>query len=463
MSRRKKLKRRRKVLRNRIILLSTIAILVICCVLHFRKTHFCWGTTIANVDCTWNSVAKAEKKLNKALENTSVKFIFDDNGDDERIYFSEWFDLQFTDLSGQLQSILNQQRSGDKNREFHLENYTFDEVKLRDTLSGIPNLQSKNQKKARNAYLVISDDLLKIVPEVNGTEIDFEDAFDLASNSLKKGDFIIDFTEIIKPPKVLSNDPNLVAQKEQANKILSSEIIFTLADKSIITLDKSITKNWLKKVGNSYKVDIDSYLPDFVDELAVKAKEASACVPFTTIDSGTVNLPIGSKYQVTLAKEKELVQLKSELESGARITRDPLYTAPTLSFDDVKTYVEIDLSKQRVRMFIDGKAIVDTPCVTGCVASGNATPRGIFFLTYKTTDAILRGEDYNSPVKYWMPFNGNIGMHDASWRKTFGKDIYVYNGSHGCINLPYNEAKKIYENITKEMPIIVYESDISKS
>ena len=44
-----------------------------------------------------------------------------------------------------------------------------------------------------------------------------------------------------------------------------------------------------------------------------------------------------------------------------------------------------------------------------------------------------------------MPFNGGIGFHDASWRSKFGGTIYQYSGSHGCINLPVDKAKLLYE------------------
>ncbi len=56
-----------------------------------------------------------------------------------------------------------------------------------------------------------------------------------------------------------------------------------------------------------------------------------------------------------------------------------------------------------------------------------------------------------------MPFNGNIGFHDAPWRKEFGKDIYMKQGSHGCVNMPPAIAKELFENISKGIPVIVYE------
>ena len=131
-----------------------------------------------------------------------------------------------------------------------------------------------------------------------------------------------------------------------------------------------------------------------------------------------------------------------------------------------ESYVEIDLTRQKVWVYVDGNLEIETDCVTGCINNGHETPTGIFTLTYKTKDKILRGEklpsgeyEYESHVDYWMPFNGGIGLHDASWRDTFGGDIYINNGSHGCINLPIKEAEKLYSIINSDMPIIVYKSE----
>ena len=99
---------------------------------------------------------------------------------------------------------------------------------------------------------------------------------------------------------------------------------------------------------------------------------------------------------------------------------------------------------------------MESDFVSGNVSKGHDTPTGAYGLTYKTTDAVLRGQDYETPVKYWMPFAGDVGMHDATWRKTFGGSIYKTNGSHGCINLPLSVAEKIYNTIDKGYAVMVY-------
>ena len=94
---------------------------------------------------------------------------------------------------------------------------------------------------------------------------------------------------------------------------------------------------------------------------------------------------------------------------------------------------------------------------SGNISTNCATPSGVYNLDYKEEDAVLRGVGYASKVKYWMPFNGGIGIHDASWRKgEFGGSIYRYAGSHGCINAPYNVAQAIFSNIKEGTPVICY-------
>ena len=104
----------------------------------------------------------------------------------------------------------------------------------------------------------------------------------------------------------------------------------------------------------------------------------------------------------------------------------------------------------------DGKKILESDFVSGNVSKGYTTPPGLFSLTYKQRDATLKGQGYASPVKFWMPFNGGIGFHDASWRNTFGGTIYKKNGSHGCVNMPYAAAKTLFENVYAGMPVICY-------
>ena len=47
-------------------------------------------------------------------------------------------------------------------------------------------------------------------------------------------------------------------------------------------------------------------------------------------------------------------------------------------------------------------------------------------------------------------------VHDASWRGSFGGEIYHGNGSHGCINMPTSKASVLYHMLPVNTPVIVH-------
>ena len=120
------------------------------------------------------------------------------------------------------------------------------------------------------------------------------------------------------------------------------------------------------------------------------------------------------------------------------------------------TYVEINLTKQHLWFYKDGTLIVQGAVVTGNVKKGYKTPEGVYSLKYRIRNAVLKGENYEAKVSYWMPFNNDIGIHDAPWRSGFGGNIYLTRGSHGCVNAPFKLAETLFKNITVGTPIVCY-------
>ena len=55
-----------------------------------------------------------------------------------------------------------------------------------------------------------------------------------------------------------------------------------------------------------------------------------------------------------------------------------------------------------------------------------------------------------------MPFDDQIGLHDSSWRTEYAGDIYLTDGSHGCVNTPLDAIATIYNNITVGTLVVVY-------
>jgi len=120
------------------------------------------------------------------------------------------------------------------------------------------------------------------------------------------------------------------------------------------------------------------------------------------------------------------------------------------------TYIEVDMGAQHMWAYKDGALLIDTDVVTGNISRNYGTPSMVAAIQYKDRNAVLRGDNYATPVKYWMPFYGNYGIHDASWRREFGGTVYLTNGSHGCVNTPPAAMKVIFENIDSGTPVVLY-------
>ncbi|MDR1713514.1 MAG: RICIN domain-containing protein [Coriobacteriales bacterium] len=112
------------------------------------------------------------------------------------------------------------------------------------------------------------------------------------------------------------------------------------------------------------------------------------------------------------------------------------------------TYVDVNLSTQHFMFIKDGELIVESDVITGNPNRGWGTPTGHWRVLYKTRDTHLVAFDYDTFVQYWMPFTTmGHGLHDCYWKDGFGGTTYLWNGSHGCVNIPTEYARELYENI----------------
>ena len=202
----------------------------------------------------------------------------------------------------------------------------------------------------------------------------------------------------------------------------------------------------------------ENKIKEYLKSLSVKYDTYGKTRSFKTTTGKTVEV-VGGNYGWKINRSKELNELLQAIKNGETVRKEPSYIQKALGTRDNdigNTYVEINLTNQCLWFYKDGKIIVQGDVVTGNISKGNATPQGTYMLNYKQKGATLKGAGYSSEVKYWMPFNCNIGIHDASWRGTFGGTIYKTDGSHGCVNVPTYLAKKIFENIEPGTPIVCY-------
>ena len=197
-------------------------------------------------------------------------------------------------------------------------------------------------------------------------------------------------------------------------------------------------------------------LEAYVAQLSEDYSAGSTTGAFQTTGGGTVDLTVtyNGVYLDQEAMTEDIAQCVLAGTSGTRTA--PFKDSGIRDMPYGGTYIEINLSAQKLWFYKNGECILTTNLVSGKVSASYCTPTGVFSIYGKSTDTYLEGEDYRSFVNYWMPFYGGYGLHDATWRGSFGGDIYLYNGSHGCVNLPLSSAATIYNNAPVGTKVILY-------
>ncbi len=336
---------------------------------------------------------------------------------------------------------------------------TYSKEALDKKIDTLCFFDSENIRQPQDAYLSdYTDNGYQIIPEDKGTvpirekiRSTVEEAVSLLEESVD-----LDAKECYTNAQITSEDRELRKACDDRNRFTDITITYTFGEETEV-LDGSIIKDWLT-IDDSV-IDLDPELVrEYVNGLSRKYDTWGKKREFQTTNGEVITITEGA-YGWWMNRADETSELIEQIKSGKSGERIPVYYSEGAQYgdDDIgDTYVEIDLTSQHLWVYKDGELVEETDFVSGNVSKGYNTPVGVYGITYKQRDATLRGANYASHVDYWMPFNGNVGMHDASWRSSFGENIYLTNGSHGCVNLPPKKAEVIYEYVEKGEPVIVY-------
>ena len=439
----------------------------------FYTSHFLPATTVNGMNCSeLDAETVAVMLIDQVKEYRITIYGRDENGQRAElgVINAESIEFGLADAVGQANEVLNSQDpsqflyAGKEQYSYQVVPVTtFSETLLMEELGKLGAFQKENMIAPEDAY--VSDYVeekrgFELISEVVGTTLDTKKAFDVINAAIIAGADSVDLLEqeCYELPAVLSTDEELRATLENLNKWVSTKVTYDWNTFEVV-VDAALIKDWIVRTEDKVSLDEEA-IADFVASNAKKYDTYGKTRQFTTTLGVEMTLGTGGFGWQTDRKEvtKKLIEM---IEAGAVTKAEPEYSnkAPRKGMNDIgNSYVEIDLSNQHLYLYIDGTNVFETDFVSGAM---NSTPRskspaGVFDITYKTVNAVLRGSDYAEPVSYWMPFYGNYGMHDATWRTEFGGDIFMTNGSHGCINLPLESAAVIYNYVKTGFPVICY-------
>lgn len=444
------------------IVLCLILLLYFSMVIFFTK-HFFIGTEINGIVVSGKSTQEVKEIMAAELEKYSLNL--KERGEKEEQIKAGEIGLQYN-CKGDFTYIKDKQNPFKwflallNSEDFKVtEGVAYDRAKLEERLGKLACFDKANIVEPQNPNFTFQSGTYVIVDEIYGNKVNKEVLQDKISEAIlnRKEELDLEAENCYVNPQYTSKSPKIIETSDILNKYVTSKITYTFGDTQV-TLDENTINKWLI-VNEDFSVSIDEKkVKEYVQGLANKYNTVGKARQFKTSSGGSINIG-GGDYGWVINTSKETEALITAIQDGQTISKEPIYAQKALakgSNDIGNTYVEINISSQYLWYYKNGSLITHGPIVTGNVSAGHSTPSGIYILKYKQRDTVLRGRDYASPVTFWMPFNGGIGIHDASWRNTFGGNIYKTNGSHGCINCPYYLAKDIFNNISPGTPVICY-------
>lgn len=432
--------------------------------------RFVVGTIINGVPVSGMTTADAEAYIEGYFNGGYTLEIEDTEGVREVITDTS---IGYTvDVTGDLEAILKEENDGGRVSGPGVEHrYTvdavlkYDEAALRALLENMAFV--KNASPTSDAYITPYEEgkAFSIVPEVQGTEIDMDKLMAAVKEALNSQTQLlkVENLDCYKTVQITSDNADLNQMCANLNRYKDINITYVFGDQQEILPGLEAVK-WIDGVSGSAIQVNQQKVAEYVKYLADKYDTYGKPHTFTSTSGRQVS--VNGDYGWQINQAEEAVALTRMVQNGTNQTREPAYsrTAASRTGNDFgTTYVEVDMGLQHIYMYENGTLIAEAPIVTGNVSRGWTTPEGLYTLYYKERDRVLRGPkradgtySYESPVSYWMPFNGGIGLHDANWRGKFGGEIYKNNGSHGCINIPPKTAAVIFEHAYKGIPILCF-------
>ena len=437
----------------------------------YYQDGFSYGTYINGVYCTGKSVSQVNEELDREFkENTAFTIVI--NGTTKQI---ELDDISYSfDFAKPLNVYLEQQNS-----YLWIEHLFESKEGITLTPDGVydyaafekaySSLHLFDSNLPETVSCILTEDGY-VIRDGKQNVYDEEKVIQLLTDSLLEGILIVDLDSMDcqKNLSYTEEEQQLLSLFEKIDSFQNRNISIRFGDE-IRTISKRELADVLKCNESNYPylnseqmLEIDE---EVVNELANQiASEYNTYGNHHFINHAGIEVYLSKgNYGNEIDEKKESQWLFATLSGTEQtVEHEPefIHTANYLGKDDIgDTYIEISISEQKMFYFENGEIVLETDVVTGNTGRNHGTPQKVCYVYGKQEKRVLRGPGYASFVNYWVPVSGNIGIHDAPWRDEYGGEIYKTNGSHGCINTPYDMMQQLYEMVEIGTPVIIYDLD----
>ena len=316
---------------------------------------------------------------------------------------------------------------------------------------------------AKNPQVIYKDGKFQLGKQENGVRADPARAEPVIIEAASKltATAKADIATLELAPDIPASDPRVQDAVAAINSYLSLKLTYHYEAEGVTTADEAIDRDTLAsflKVSSDYVVLVnENAVWSYVNRMASSHGGSYRNDDFITTYGSKVSYLKVDYYGITLDKDKMVQDIVSCIQNRTSGTRTaPYMTGANADRPFRGNYIEIDLTNQWVWLYKDGKVLVSTHMTSGDVSTNTRTRVGVFEVFCMAEKLWLMGPTWSAWANYWMQFDGGIGLHDATWRDHFGGNIYLYDGSHGCLNMPLSAARTLYQNIEVGYKVVVH-------
>ena len=453
--------------------LAVICLIYVAISVYFMS-HFFVNTKINGKNFSGKTASDVEKYLQTNIKDYKLT-ILENKGRQDVISGSE-IGLEYR-AGTETEKLLKDQNGFAWPKAFFTENsrkvsvnVSYNEESLNQRISQLSCLQTE-QTPAENAKPEFDGNQYVIKPEVYGNAVDKERLTEQVKVHITEFQPQLDMveTKCYAKPKYVEDSKEVQEACDAMNKYVNASITYPMNEPVVV--DKALISQWLQ-VDGEMKVSLNTEaMKQWFTAFGDKYDTQGTTRTFTT-PAGKSATVTGGTYGWSIDEDTELVNLQNSILNGEVVTREPAYyaggTAAAHSGQDWgNTYAEVDMSAQHMWYVQNGQVVLETDVVTGEPIPSKITPEGVYSLMWKQPNSVLVGDinpdtgepAYRTKVKYWMQVTSSgVGFHDAIWQTAFGGTLYQIpgTGSHGCINMPLDQAGALFNMIEPGTPVIFH-------
>ncbi|MCI8514695.1 MAG: L,D-transpeptidase family protein [Lachnospiraceae bacterium] len=440
----------------------------------FYEEHFFAGTYINGVDFSDCTPEEAERTLLDQIDVYKLtiqtregdKIIL--NGSD--INLEAKFDVDFQALLGQ-QNPKEWYKLREETFEYDTDTlWSYDEALLKKWFESQKYFDESTKVETVKSEIVTEEGFFKVTEAVQGTRMNMKLTYQELEKAVKglKPELKLTDIKCYLDPIIDLDASDLEETAEKLNTYLRAEITYDMKEGITEIVNADIIRSCLSLDDKNEIVFDTTPLSDFVTNLQNKYDTYGSSRPFLT-HYGSVITVYGGSYGWKLNWQATFDDLVAHVQAGEPAVLEPIYDQSAAShgtYDYGGTYAEVDMNSQTVYYYVNGQLTHTAACVTGKPSDPTrdlTTPTGTYQIVELLSPKTMRGYrpdgslEYETPCKYWMRVTWTgIGFHDATWQPYFGGDRYLLDGSHGCINLSYSDARYFYGQFYIGMPVIMY-------